>query len=131
MGVPTSTDKWIDIVQECRSSGLSDREWCREHKIAESTFYYNIRRLRKRSCSIPERRRRKEVPQIQEVIPLTVSDDEGFAAPGAPVSRDHTPDIWVADTTFRIECHGIAVTLPENIAPETICSVVRALCTVC
>ena len=31
--------KWADIVSQCRSSGLSVRDWCQEHKINISNYY--------------------------------------------------------------------------------------------
>lgn len=52
---PRRTDEeWMDLIQECRSSGLSDKSWCEEHHIHTSSFYYQIRRLRKMACKIPE-----------------------------------------------------------------------------
>ena len=52
---PRRTDKeWLDLIQECRSSGLSDKCWCQEHHIHTSNFYYQIRRLRQKACEIPE-----------------------------------------------------------------------------
>ena len=37
---PRRTDKeWLDLIQECRSSGLSDKCWCQEHHIHTSNEY--------------------------------------------------------------------------------------------
>ena len=48
---PRRTDKeWLNLIQECRSSGLSDKCWCQEHHIHTSNFYYQIRRLRQKAC---------------------------------------------------------------------------------
>ncbi|WP_432764117.1 IS66 family insertion sequence element accessory protein TnpA [Hungatella effluvii] len=33
-------DEWLAIINECRSSGNSDRIWCQEHRITLSTSYY-------------------------------------------------------------------------------------------
>ena len=33
---PRRTDEeWLSLIQECRSSGLSDKCWCEEHHIQE------------------------------------------------------------------------------------------------
>ena len=33
---PRRTDKeWLDLIQECRSSGLSDKCWCQEVKQSD------------------------------------------------------------------------------------------------
>jgi hypothetical protein len=39
------------LVMDCRQSGLSDHEWCREHGIKLSTFYTWVRRLRQNGCT--------------------------------------------------------------------------------
>ena len=37
---------WMDCIQQCRVSGLSDYAWCNQNGISTSSFYYNIKRLR-------------------------------------------------------------------------------------
>ena len=36
---------------ECRTSGLTDHEWCLQHDIKIGTFYNWVKRLRKPGCS--------------------------------------------------------------------------------
>ena len=38
---------WLERITQCRSSGLTDRQWCIENGIPVSTFYYHVRALRK------------------------------------------------------------------------------------
>ena len=64
---------WFDLIQECRTSGKSDRQWLAENNIASPTFYYHIKQLRKKSCEIPANTTNC-VPQIQEVVPLVIED---------------------------------------------------------
>ena len=61
-----SDEEWLNIIHECRTSGLSDKIWCEEHHIQPSKFYYHIRRLRAKACEITERK--DTLPQKQEVI---------------------------------------------------------------
>ena len=49
-----SMEEWMDLVTECRQSGLTDAAWCHEHGISPSCFYNAVTRLRKRACQIPE-----------------------------------------------------------------------------
>ena len=73
-----SDEKWLDLISECRSSGLSDKDWCMEHQIGISTFYYHVKRLRNKACSIPPAAVGAVIPcQKQEVVELnfnTVSE---------------------------------------------------------
>ena len=34
-----SLDEWMDLVIQCRQSGLTDAAWCNEHGISPSCFY--------------------------------------------------------------------------------------------
>lgn len=37
----------IRLINECRQSGVTDADWCRENDIAVSTFYNWVSRCRK------------------------------------------------------------------------------------
>lgn len=71
--VTHSCDEWIELIQECRTSGLSDQEWCRQNGISSSTFYAAIKRCRKMACAIPEPTKFKHT-EIQNVVPVTFSE---------------------------------------------------------
>ena len=49
-----SLDEWMELVTECRQSGLTDAAWCNEHGISPSCFYNAVTRLRKKTCQIPD-----------------------------------------------------------------------------
>lgn len=38
------------LIMECRQSGMSDYQWCRENGINCSTFYYWIKKFRNTAC---------------------------------------------------------------------------------
>lgn len=44
----------IKLIMECRQSGLSDYQWCREHGIHPGTFYNWVSKLRKAGYVIPD-----------------------------------------------------------------------------
>ena len=35
-------EEWLSLIQECRLSGLTDKQWCETHQICPSNFYYKI-----------------------------------------------------------------------------------------
>ena len=43
-----SLDEWMELVTECRQSGLTDAAWCNEHGISPSCFYNAVTRLHKK-----------------------------------------------------------------------------------
>lgn len=127
MNAIRTDEEWFSIINECRSSGLPDKSWCREHGISPSSFYYNIRRLRKLACGIPEAKSRDVVAVTQEVVPLQVSDSPGnevinsYAVPTP--SQSHEGNVSV----IFIECNGITVTCKKDVSLTTICNVIQAL----
>ena len=74
-----SDEKWLDLISECWSSGLSDKDWCMEHQIGISTFYYHVKRLRNKACSIPPATVGAVIPcQKQEVVELNFNPGPGL-----------------------------------------------------
>ena len=45
----------FDMVMECRSSGLSDYMWCKQHDIQTSTFYSWVKQLKRDGANVPDR----------------------------------------------------------------------------
>ena len=47
-----SQEEWIQLIMECRNSGMTDCTWCEQHGILVSSFYNAVKRLRKKACDI-------------------------------------------------------------------------------
>lgn len=52
--------QWGQIVQQCRGSVMSNRDFCRQNGITEKTYYYWLRKLRMAVAS-------KESPRLVEL----------------------------------------------------------------
>lgn len=63
-------EEWLNLIQECRLSGLSDKYWCEQHHIYPSNFYYHIKRLRNKAGDTPESAG-SPLSQKQEVVQLS------------------------------------------------------------
>ena len=48
-----SREEQLKLIMECRSSGLSDYQWCEAHGINAGTFYNWVSKLRKAGVTIP------------------------------------------------------------------------------
>ncbi len=69
--VRVPADQQYQLIMECRSSGLTDYQWCKEHGIHPGTFYNWVSRLRKKACyDIPDPVSREYLspPAVQEVV---------------------------------------------------------------
>ena len=45
-----SANEQYELIMECRSSGLSDQQWCLQHDINPGTFYNWVKRLKDKKC---------------------------------------------------------------------------------
>jgi hypothetical protein len=133
MNLPKSNDEWLSIIQKCRASGLSDKDWCREHGVATSSFYYNVRKLRKLACDIPQASIQTAVVP-QEVVPLMIKDDNEFVIPDKQqeslehIFQEQIPSLV---PNIIIESRGIRVTCPDGISSSMVSSVIHALRELC
>ena len=126
-----SDDEWVVLLQECRSSGMTDKEWCFANNIHPSTLYRAIERLRKKACAIPAHMQVcKPVPQ--EVVEVASIDENGIITQPfqaeETVAADPTLDSFrntfadhVFESTVRITMpSGIRVELSNNTNAATI-----------
>ena len=100
-----NNDHWLELITQCRSSGLTDRQWCMENGIPASTFYYHVRTLRKKACEIPAAV--NPVTQKQEVIQIPLWKTEPQTSNTVSTS---VPSICLEMQGFRIEIHEQAGT---------------------
>lgn len=67
----------IKLIMECRQSGLSDYQWCRQRDINPGTFYNWVSKLRKSSYTFPDSQSKSVgTAVVQEVVKLDVAGQE-------------------------------------------------------
>ena len=102
--VRVPADQQYQLIMECRNSGLSDYQWCKEQGIHPGTFYNWVSRLRKKACcKIPESSSREDPSSspAQEVVHLNLHSNAAMQEPVVlvPPSRaDPTRSSEVAAT---------------------------------
>jgi hypothetical protein len=135
-----TNDQWLNAVQECRSSGLTDRAWCDMNGIHPTTFYRAIRRLRKKACDIPmPSHRALSLPQ--EVVEVASVDENGIITqlrqtePASVLHKNHSltsynehreNPIFVASACI-VTPSGIKVEVSNNTNTATIRNILGAL----
>lgn len=115
----------IKLINECRKSGLTDADWCRENGIAPSTFYNWISRCRKASADIREPNYgHQETPQHKQAVVSVDIVPEKLPEPSAafhlqqtPLNLDnsHTIEVVVNDITIRICNNADPVLLTQTL----------------
>ena len=119
----------IRIINECRQSGMTDADWCRENDISVSTFYNWVSRCRKAAadqipapnyghCEIPRSK--------QDVVPIDIVSDhltEQNTASQMHLDNSHTIEVTMKDTVIRIHNNAdpILLTRTLRLIQETLC----------
>ena len=81
----------IQLILECRQSGLSDYQWCRNQGIHPGTFYNWVSKLRKAGYTIPDSESKSfALPAGQEVVRLDLAEHE-VPAPAIPRQNANLP----------------------------------------
>lgn len=119
-------EEWLTLIQECRASGLADKQWCEEHGICPSNFYYQIRKFRKQACEIPERQTKRSLElQKQEVVQVTLE---------RPVQQETPPyqTEWKSpETTISVQVGRIQVGITNAASEEVVFNTISALRRLC
>lgn len=118
-------DKIFNLVMTCRQSGMSDRQWCNEHAINPSTFYYWIKKLRNHACyDIPENNYHKSnnspaCAQKQDVVKVDFLSSE-------PLSYERQIEP-VNNTPVIIQYQQANILIQDNFNPNTLKDVLTIL----
>ena len=100
MSTTSKEDHWLKLITQCRSSGLTDRQWCIENGIPVSTFYYHVRALRKKACAVPEAVNASAQKQEVVQIPLWETEPNSSEPIALPI-----PSVCLEMQGIRVEIH--------------------------
>lgn len=119
MSTTSNDEHWLKLINQCRSSGLSDRQWCIENGIPVSTFYYHVRVLRKKACEIPEEV--DAVAQKQEVVQIPLWEME----------QQTSDPVSLQMPAICLEMQGIRIAINEQAGADVIRNTLFALRQLC
>ena len=125
-----SDEEWFKIINECRRSGLSDSQWCKQQDIRESTFFCAVSRLRKKAYAIPNRDKSIDIlpdslPK-QEVVRIDIEPEP--LQPSKPEPLQVMPATYLDNShTIEIDVHGINIRVFNSVDRELLKTVLSAL----
>ena len=121
----TTKEQRLQLISECRSSGMSDHQWCTMHGIKPGTFYNWVKRFRKEGVyEMPSRTKAENyVPckrqDVVEVTPYTFKDNTGEA-----LCERNTE----SEQTVLSLCMGdISLKVSNDVNPELLAFAIKAL----
>ena len=114
-----SLDEWMELVTECRQSGLTDAAWCNEHGISPSCFYNAVTRLRKKACQIPDPAPKASTLDLtshkQDVVRIAIEPEH---TPAELVSMKKNCSLYLDNShTIEIEADGLLIRMSNEIKP--------------
>lgn len=116
-------EEWDELIRKCKSSGLSDYEWCRQNGISSSSFYRHLDKLHD-TTELADIKTEKTAIH-QEVVPLVIQDEEpDFPFESAHNSAAEQPPVKVCIGNTSIE-------ISNNADSRIILDVLRAAASLC
>ena len=121
-------DEWLELINECRSSGMSDKAWCLQNDIKPNTFYAAIKRLRMQACDIPA----PTVPCVQPVqeiveIDMSLPDDYEYSS----LDYEKISSDRFSTAPVRITVNSAEIQIFNSADAATIFNIVSALQKLC
>lgn len=117
------------LIMECRNSGMTDADWCRENGIAPSTFYNWVSRCRKEACgTLPEPNYgHSEVPlPKQDVVPIDIVPDH-FPEPSA-VAASQQETLYIDNShTIEVEWNHVKIRICNDVNPAVLSETLHLL----
>ena len=114
-----SLDEWMELVTECRQSGLTDAAWCNEHGISPSCFYNAVTRLRQKACQIPDPAPKDSSLDLtshkQDVVQIAIEPESSPA--GLIPDNGNRPMHLDNSHTIEIEADGLLIRMSNEIKP--------------
>lgn len=123
-----SPEEQYRLIMECRQSGLSDQQWCRNNDINPGTFYNWVSRLRKNSdYDIPAPLNApSHLPVKQEVVQINIQEKSVLEP--VPNIIDATPSKMIAESpSMEICVNGSTIRITNSVAPELLCQTLKIL----
>lgn len=124
-------DEWMELITQCRRSGLSDERWCRDNDIPISTFYRHAKILRQKACDIPAHAGENMFPK-QEVVPVQVTDiQETLPVSNGIETHLSTPGNGVREPAIRVHLGDVCIDVMNYADTALLSAVIMALKTLC
>ena len=124
-----SLDEWMELVIQCRQSGLTDAAWCNEHGISPSCFYNAVTRLRKKACQIPGPAGKASTLDLtshkQDVVQIAIEPE---TSPAELVSDKDNRSMYLDNPhTIEIEARGLMIRMNNTVHPSLLKILMDAL----
>ena len=111
-------EKWLSLIRECRSSGLTVIDWCNQNRISIKGYYYWIAKFRKRAIEdLPRMTKHQLLPSNIEITEVSLPSKQ--VSEISPVEDKTTPAL--------IRFGNTIIEVNNSASPELIESIIKAV----
>ena len=114
------------FIMDCRQSGLSDYQWCRENDINSSTFYNWVKKLRDVTCQealIGPVSSHQVTPVRQDVVRVNIlTKDEPTS-----VVYQNGSDTGTELASIELDLNGCSIKIHNNADPALLAHTINLL----
>ena len=103
--------QWADMVHECRSSGLTVKDWCVKNGVNIKTYYYRLKRVRNYLCD----------HKVVDIGAQHISGHHDIVP--VPIEPMLNNDI----NQIKITAENISIELPATVQPQLLKAVLEGL----
>jgi len=126
--------EWLDVIQTCRTSGMTDKDWCRSNGISQTSLYRHINRLRKKDYAIPEHGR-VQLDKGHEVVPVEFDKitelDPKYVRLSSEVRSDDISVSGIASSGVHVTAGKFKIDIDNNVNASVLQDTLRILQRLC
>ena len=112
---------WLDVIRQCRASGLTNQAWCEQHNISLKSYYYWIAKIRKLAL--------EDLPRKNNGIHATADQNTLLPNPASEFAEIplHGRHATRSDPAVVLHIGTITVEVFEDIFSELLSSILKAV----
>ena len=126
--------EWLDVIQTCRTSGMTDKDWCHSNGISQTSLYRHINRLRKKDYAIPDHGR-IQLDKGHEVVPVEFDKitelDPKYVRLSSEVRSDDISVSGIASSGVHVTAGKFKIDIDNNVNASVLQDTLRILQRLC
>lgn len=121
-----SNAEWAELIKDCKSCGLSDREWMKQHHISSSSFYKKLHELYGEISNVPVAKKRlPEIAETHEIVEVNIGEESNSLPGNAPINT------VIAEAAVTVRMGSYSIEIGNQAEAETIRNTMLALKSLC
>jgi len=133
-----SAEEQLQLIAECRASGLSIAEWCRREGVRPDTYYTWVERLQakgklEKAATVPQRVvQNPYVPDIVKVevnqpVQIECSQNQPELTRHSMAIGSENMSICQHKAVMEITIHGICIKVTNQASPQLLAEVLQII----